>query len=211
MENNLLHLLQNCPASINQSFRQASFKEGDLILTQGDPPQYVYILLKGEAGVYQLTTGGLVFQPYLYRENELFGEIEVLNGKAIVSNVRANRFCQAICIPGAGFIDWLQNDPAFSLYIQRQLAEKLYNNSINAVTHIVYPLRYRLMYYLWNVYQQGTIYVKKEDIIAGLGSNERSVNRILKELLDLTLVEADRGVVKIISVERMLAEMRQNI
>jgi CRP-like cAMP-binding protein len=209
MAKNILELLNNCPASIRQSFKEVYFQSGDLILTQGAAPQYAYILVEGEAGVYQLTLNGIVFLAYVYSDEELFGEIEILNDRAVVSNVRANRLCKTIRIGRNDFTRWVQADPDFMLFVCRQLAEKLYNTSINSVTNIAYPLKYRLLYYLWNAWQQGDKYIKKGDLIAGLGSNERSVNRIIRELADSGLVESDSGMIKVSSYDGVLEELRR--
>jgi CRP-like cAMP-binding protein len=209
MRKTILELLKTCPDSIKHSFQEKVFQGGDMILIQGASPEYAYILVDGEAGVYQLTMNGIVFLAYVYSDDDLFGEIELLNEKPVVSNVRANRLCKTVRIGRDDFYRWLQADPAFALFICQQLADKLYASSINSVTNIAYPLKYRLLYFLWNANQQGNKYVKKEDIIAALGSNERSINRIIQELAGLLLVESDRGLVKVNSCDLILQELRK--
>jgi CRP-like cAMP-binding protein len=180
-----------------------------LILCQGSSPQYGYILVEGEAGVYQLAMNGIEYLAYEYGDNELFGEVEILNGRSIVSNIRANGLCRVIRIAKDDFMRWIEADPAFQLYVCRQLAEKLYNASIISVTHIAYPLKYRVLYYLWDACQHGNKYIKKSDIISRLGSSERSINRIIKELANSIMLETGRGVVKVNSMESIIEEMKR--
>jgi transcription initiation factor IIE alpha subunit len=64
-------------------------------------------------------------------------------------------------------------------------------------------------FFLWQATQNGRSYIRKEDIIIGLGTNERSINRIIKDLGEARLIEYDRGTLKILSKENILQEMGQ--
>jgi CRP-like cAMP-binding protein len=207
MTSEILRYLDHCPDSIRRTFKEIGFEEGELIMAQGEPVEAVYILLEGETRVYHLTSKGINYLEYIYTRGELFGEIEALNGKAIISNVRASTKCKAIAISKAAFIQWMRADPDFSVFIGSQLADKLYLSSQASVTNITYPLRYRVLYYLWEAFQRQAIYISKEDLVAGLGSNERSVNRIVNELVEEQLVECDHGVIKLCPQANILSEM----
>jgi CRP-like cAMP-binding protein len=201
--------LKTCPTRIRQSFQELTFQAGAVILNQGDPAEYVYILSEGKAGVYQMALNGIEYLAYIYHGDELFGEIEIFNHKPILSNVRANQACKTIRIAKVDFIQWMQAEPGFAFFICQQLAEKLYQTSVNSVTHIAYPLKYRVLSCLWNHFQRGNQYIQKADIIHSLGSNERSVNRILQELVNSRQVESDRGMVKINSIEDIAKQLQE--
>jgi CRP-like cAMP-binding protein len=207
MSSALFRFIGLCPGAVRQSFADVSFQDGDFILTQGEPVEAVYVLLEGETRVYHLTPNGINYLEYIYTPGELFGEIEALNGKPGSSSVRASSTCGAIAIPKPAFLDWMRADAGFSTFIAGQLADKLYQSSQASVTNITFPLRYRVLYYLWEAHQRRVAYVAKEDLVAGLGSNDRSVNRILKELGDARIVESDRGVIKLCSPADVLREM----
>ncbi len=201
--------LNTCPATIRQAFEEVRFQAGDMILTQGDAPGYVYVLIEGEARVCHLTMNGIQYLEYVYTDGELFGEIEVLNHKEIIADVHASSSCTTLRIASADFIRWLNADPEFSLFICRQLADKLYNACLSSVANIAYPLKYRVLYFLWNATQNGNSTVRKEDIITGAGSNERSINRILKELSGTGLITSEPGLVKIGARVLLLQAMRK--
>jgi len=202
--------LAACPAAIQKDFKSLEYLPGSFLLTQGDEPGDVFILLEGQAMVYLLTPNGVHFLEYIYKDNEIFGEIEALNEKPIVCSVVARSLCKVIQIGKRPFIDWMRADTAFAVYISRQLAEKFYQSNLSSATHIAYPLRYRMLFFLWQSTQQGNPYIRKEDVVRGLGSNERSTNRVIKQLVEAGLVEYDRGVLKIGSLEAALTEMSQH-
>lgn len=207
MSAELLHFLDTCPVTIRSTFAIVEFLPGAFLLTQGEAPRHVFILEDGEASVYLLTANGIQYLEYIYTGDELFGEVEVLNSQPVLCNVVARSKCRVIRVEKANFWGWIQADPAFALFITRQLADKFYRACQAAITQIAYPLRYRMLFFVWQATQQGSPYIRKDDVVSGLGSNERSVNRIIKDLVEAGLFEYDRGMLKILSKEAVIKEM----
>lgn len=209
MKKDILTFLENCPNIIKDSFLKKYFEPGDKILSQNEASHYVYILRKGRAKVYFSSPIGVIFLEYIYNDGELFGEVEVLNNKPILSSVEAISFCEVIQISKENFINWLKFDGDFSLFINKQLADKLYMICIHSETNIIYPLKYRLLFFLQNHisnnYQKG---VPKDILVEGLGSNTRSINRIIKELVDEGIIIYDKGIIKIASCDKLKEELK---
>lgn len=201
--------LREPPPAIRGRLRTVEFPSGAIILEQGAHPDYVYILTSGEARVYSLTPNGSRYLEHIYAAGELFGEFEALNERPYLCSIQASGPCQAVRIEDADFLAWMKADSDFALFISRQMADKLYRSSLDAVVNIVYPLRYRVLYFLWNVAQNGAQEVRKEDLIAGLGSNERSVNRILRDLINGLLIDSDRGMISIPDLDELVREMKR--
>ncbi len=201
------YFLENCPESIRSSFLLVDFQPGTLILAQGDAPSFVYFLLEGEASVTLLTLNCISYLEYIYSNDELFGELEVFNNQPMACNVRARKVCRTIRVDKKDFLRWFDEDTQFARFVTRQMADKLYLACQNMVTNIAYPLIYRVLFYLWHAAKQGQHYICKEDLISGLGSNERSINRVLKDLLMRQIIEQDRGVLRILDEEIVREEM----
>lgn len=188
---------------------EVTLRQGDLFLEQGQEPDFVFILLAGRVKVYHLTLNGIHLLEYIYTDGELFGEIEVLNSQPVIADVRACEPCRAIRVDKAAFLAWMRADPEFAAFIASQAADKLYTACLNSAVQIAFPLKYRVMYYLWHSFGTGQTSVGKADLVAGLGSSERSVNRILQELAVEGLVSVDAGTVIPLSVDDLLISMRQ--
>jgi CRP-like cAMP-binding protein len=205
----VLAFLETCPENIRQTFKPVCFQPGEIIMAQGDPPGCVYFLQSGEAKVYHMTKNGISYLEYIYSNGELFGEIEVLNHQPVISDVRASSVCQAVQVSPEAFLAWFKSEPEFALFIAEQVADKLYQACLLAATNIAFPLKYRVLYFLWNETENGKIYLPKEDLITTLGSGERSVNRVLKDLLEMHLIDYDRGLIKVLDKQAVLREMRR--
>jgi len=207
MPGELQHYLATCPSVIRNTLLAEEYPAGAFMLVQGDAPRYVFILTGGEASVYLLTSNGIRYLECIYADDELFGEVEVLNNQPVLCNVVARSVCRVIRVEKAAFLSWIQSDPAFALYVSRELAGKFYLACQTSVTHIAYPLRYRVLFFVWQAAQQGNSYIRKEDVIAGLGSNERSINRMIKDLQEDGLIEYDQGIIRILSKEEVIKAM----
>lgn len=209
MNQTAIDFLDACPSPIKEHFRSVEFAAGAVILEQGSSPENVFFLTSGEARVFTLTMNGSSYLEHIYSAGELFGEFEALNCRPYLSSVLASCRCETVRIANDDFLEWMKSDAEFSMFISRQLADKLYNSGLDAVVNIVYPLRYRVLYFLWNVAQNKNHPIAKEDVIAGLGSNERSVNRIIKDLVNSLLIDYDRGMISIPDLDELVKEMKR--
>ena len=77
--------------------------------------------------------------------------------------------------------------------------------SINSKANIAYSLKYRLLFFLWKFLDEHNLdTVHKDILVEGVGSNIRSVNRIIKELVDENFVEYNKGFVKVVDMNKLV-------
>lgn len=203
--NNLYDFLDTCPDHIKHNFFDMTFDTFDKIILQNKISDYVYILKKGRAKVYSLTSNGTKYLDYIYGEYELFGELEVFLDKSTLSFVEALEPCNVIRIPKDSFLDWIKHDSDFSLYITIQLSQKMYDTCVNAKANIIYPLKYKLLFFILRFLTENNLTtVNKDIVIEGIGSNIRSVNRVIKELSDDNIIEYNNGYIRIKDFDRLV-------
>ena len=108
------------------------------------------------------------------------------------------------------FLKWMEHDFNISLYIVRQLAEKLINTGIKMRSAVSYPLKYQVLLYIWKyVSQYKNNCIPKVLIVEELGSNIRSINRILKQLAEEGIIINLSGKIKIEDLNLVLTMMSQ--
>ena len=203
--NNLPYFLNTCPDYIKSKFTNIKFNTFDKILVQNEPANSVYIIKKGKVKVYSLTPTGVKYLERIYCEYEIFGELEIFIDKPILNYVEALEPCEVIKIPKKSFLDWIRYDSDFSLYIHIQLSHKLYTTSINSKANIVYPLKYRLAFFLWRFLEEHDLdTIHKDLLVEGVGSNIRSVNRIIKELSNDNIIDYNKGHIKVKDINKLL-------
>lgn len=206
--NNLSYYLDTCPDFIKNKFININFKTFDKILKQNEDPSFVYIIKKGKVKVYSLTPTQLKYLERIYCEYELFGELEVFIDKPILNFVEAVEPCEVIKIPKDTFLEWIKYDSNFSLFIHVQMAEKMYHTSISSKANIAYTLKSRIIFFLWSFLDEHNLdSVHKDILVEGVGSNIRSVNRIIKELVDESLIEYNKGFIKVKDMDKLVDEI----
>ena len=206
--NNLSYYLDTCPDFIKDKFININFKTFDKILKQNENPSFVYIIKKGKVKVYSLTPTQLKYLERIYCEYELFGELEVFIDKPILNFVEAVEPCEVIKIPKDTFLEWIKYDSDFSLFIHVQMAEKMYHTSISSKANIAYTLKSRIIFFLWSFLDEHNLdSVHKDILVEGVGSNIRSVNRIIKELVDESLIEYNKGFIKVKDMDKLVDEI----
>ena len=206
--NKLSYYLDTCPDFIKDKFININFKTFDKILKQNEDPSFVYIIKKGKVKVYSLTPTQLKYLERIYCEYELFGELEVFIDKPILNFVEAVEPCEVIKIPKDTFLEWIKYDSDFSLFIHVQMAEKMYHTSISSKANIAYTLKSRIIFFLWSFLDEHNLdSVHKDILVEGVGSNIRSVNRIIKELVDESLIEYNKGFIKVKDMDKLVDEI----
>ena len=206
--NNLSYYLDTCPDFIKDKFININFKTFDKILKQNEDPSFVYIIKKGKVKLYSLPPTQLKYLERIYCEYELFGELEVFIDKPILNFVEAVEPCEVIKIPKDTFLEWIKYDSDFSLFIHVQMAEKMYHTSISSKANIAYTLKSRIIFFLWSFLDEHNLdSVHKDILVEGVGSNIRSVNRIIKELVDESLIEYNKGFIKVKDMDKLVDEI----
>ena len=206
--NNLSYYLDTCPDFIKNKFININFKTFDKILKQNEDPSFVYIIKKGKVKLYSLPPTQLKYLERIYCEYELFGELEVFIDKPILNFVEAVEPCEVIKIPKDTFLEWIKYDSDFSLFIHVQMAEKMYHTSISSKANIAYTLKSRIIFFLWSFLDEHNLdSVHKDILVEGVGSNIRSVNRIIKELVDESLIEYNKGFIKVKDMDKLVDEI----
>lgn len=203
--NDLSYYLDTCPDFIKNKFIYTKFNTFDKILKQNDNPSFVYIIKKGKVKVYSLAPTQVKYLEKIYCEYNLFGELELFVNKPILNYVEALEHCEAVKIPRDAFLEWIKYDSDFSLYIHVQLSTKMYHTSVNSKANVAYPLKSRIIFFIWSFLDEHKIdTVHKDILVEGVGSNIRSINRIIKELVNENLIEYNKGFIKVKDMDKLV-------
>lgn len=96
------------------------FKEGDLIIRQGERPDAIYLMIEGEAEakVGEVAVGRIA-------ANEIFGEISFLTDKERTADVRALSRCLVQSIDEEEFLRLIRVKPQLAVDVARTLARRV--------------------------------------------------------------------------------------
>ena len=145
-------------------------EKNSLIINEGSTSLYFYYLLEGELSVYNLTPEGKEFLQHKVKENNFFGEPAVLLEKPFPGTVEVtSEFAKILRIKRENFLQYLKNNPDWSLEFTKSIAEKSIIKS-NSLKNIVFLNPEDRIIKQLNDYKEG----KDEKIIVELTRKELS-------------------------------------
>ena len=146
------------------------YEKNSLIINEGSTSLYFYYLLEGELSVYNLTPEGKEFLQHKVKENNFFGEPAVLLEKPFPGTVEVtSEFAKILRIKRENFLQYLKNNPDWSLEFTKSIAEKSIIKS-NSLKNIVFLNPEDRIKKQLNDYKEG----KDEKIIIELTRKELS-------------------------------------
>lgn len=203
----LIEFINNCPKEIEKELKNRSFNYGEKLLVQNQGCDYIYILLKGKIKTYHSDFTGAIYLEDIDSEATIFGELEALINKDVVTTVEALSQCETLEISKEAFIKWMELDNKFSLFISKLIAERNYECCKRERVNAFYNLRYRVMYIILNTLYKNNLGITKDLLVEGVGSNIRSINRIINQLVEEEILEYNSGKIKVKSIEKLKEEV----
>ncbi len=96
------------------------YKEGDIILKEGDAPDNIYELMSGDAvAISQGMEIGRI------EAGEIFGEISFLTESARTATIKAIRKCNVLIIDRCTFMEMIKEKPGFVISVAKNLAKRI--------------------------------------------------------------------------------------
>ena len=101
-----------------------NYADGDTIFAQGDSADSAYVIMQGTVDVIAETESGPLVVAAL-QQNQLFGEMALLNNVPRVATMKANGNLLVMKITGDMFLKLISENSDVSLDVMRQLSSKL--------------------------------------------------------------------------------------
>lgn len=183
-----------------------TFQKGEVILNVEDRIDEVFILKNGRLKTYSLSENGNKHLIKIYENGELLGDVEIFTDSSVICYLEGMDDGEIYVIKREHFLQWMEQDFNVSLYIVRQLAQKLINTGMKMQSAVSYPLKYQVLLYIFKyISQYKTNCIPKLLIVEELGSNIRSINRILKQLAEEGMIVNLNGKIQVDDLNLILA------
>lgn len=191
---------------LNDKFEMRTFQKGEVILNVEDRIDEVFILKNGRLKTYSLSENGNKHLIKIYENGELLGDVEIFTDSSVICYLEGMDDGEIYVIKREHFLQWMEQDFNVSLYIVRQLAQKLINTGMKMQSAVSYPLKYQVLLYIFKyISQYKNNCIPKLLIVEELGSNIRSINRILKQLAEEGMIVNLNGKIQVDDLNLILA------
>lgn len=206
-DENLSFYIENCPSFIKSKLKEKNIKFGTKLMIQNKTSDVVYFLLNGKIKNYHSELNGDIYIEDIDSAVTILGELEALVNKEVVTSVETISDCIVLELPNEDFIKWLENDNKFSVFINKLIAQRNYDCCKRERVNAFYPLRYRVLYMILNTIYRNNLTITKDLLVEGVGSNIRSINRIVSALVNDNILEYSSGIISIKSMDKLKKEL----
>jgi CRP-like cAMP-binding protein len=196
-----------------------SFEQGELICSQGEASQVLYVLVKGKVKIYTTSPDGKTLILCFKSPLEVIGDIEYIRDLDIINTVEA---VSPVCMIGVHY-RWLKKyggdySPLLNFLLEI-ITQKFYIKSTFLNFNLMYPVEARLASYLLSVsFDESDSQFKGHLSTSGLtdaanliGTSYRHLNRVIHRFCAEGLVERSKGSILVKDREGLCALARQNI
>lgn len=183
------------------------FKRGQTIMEKDEPTRYVYLLLLGDAVLFNEFEDGSYYSFAHLRTGRYLGDLEVLSGKEInVASVVAWQDSFALRFTIEDFKKCLDEDIVFLRSVAQVMAIGMYGSSYergrNHYRHgtdklIRFLIKYYEFYSVENDCPEVTVRRTRPEIASEIGVNIKTVDRSVKALRESGVIQMNHGKIRL--------------
>ena len=179
-------------------------KKGDVLLHQGDPGDYLVIVLDGTVRVSMVASNGReIILDYL-EPGSVIGEIALLDGGERTASATALGEGQYLKLNARAFRDVLERHPSVAWRLLKEMARRLRNANNTIESDRAFASGPRLARSLQRLVQKGAegvalrLDLSQSELGAFAGISRENINRQLGAWADAGIVALEQGRVKIL-------------
>ncbi|GAA0382017.1 Crp/Fnr family transcriptional regulator [Bacillus horti] len=195
-----------------------SFDQGELICSQGEPSEYLYVLVKGKVKIFTTSPGGQALILSFKMPLDMIGDIEYVQGIDFINTVEAVSSVHMLCIHHRWLKKYNKDHAPFLTFLLEVITHKFYKSDTLS-RKLMYSADVRLASYLLSVSfdesdalfegQQEAISLK--DVANLIGISYRHLNRVIQQFCSKGLIERKKGSIKVKDREGLRRLADQNI
>lgn len=152
--------------------QEVTVSKGTRIVTQGEAPEFFYVIQSGRVRVFRETQDHIRTELTDLRSGSYFGEVALVTGQPRTASVEALEECRLIKISKSEFDAFLDENPRLARHIIYQLSQWLVAGDQRLETEVVHQVKLRQISWFDYLLLGGL------SIILALGFNFSNPNRI---------------------------------
>ena len=203
----IYELLKWCPYEILKRWQVKTVKGNTVLMKQGEVYNSFLIIVDGLVDIFIMSEQGKKYSQAIYKKGDYIGELEIFEKMPYSCFVETITDAVVLSISRDDFLKWIDMDHNINRYITKTLCRQFYTLSLKAGEDTLYTLRQRICkYILSNISRINNDYIVAMDkfqISEQMAVTPRSVNRILKQLKEESIIQEGNGYIKIIDIDKL--------
>lgn len=196
-----------------------AFDRGELICSQGQPSDRLFILVKGKIKVYTTSAEGKSLILNFFSPVEVIGDIEYVQNINIINTVEAVSPVHMIGVPYRVLHRYAEHSPALLNFLLRIITRKFHQKSNFLRFSLMYPVEVRLASYLQSIsyddsdsgFEGQVSTLDLNDIANLIGTSYRHLNRIIRKLSEEGVIERSKGFIRVKDKKKLSELVDSNI
>ncbi|HUO37814.1 MAG TPA: Crp/Fnr family transcriptional regulator [Mycobacterium sp.] len=205
-------------AALTKQLRPVHFARGDTIFSEGEPGEWLYIIISGKVKVGRGFADGREHLLTIMGPSDMFGELSIFDPGPRTSTVTAITDVRAVSMDRHALRAWIADRPEIAEQLLRVLAHRLRRTNDNLADLIFTDVPGRVAKQLLQLAQRfgtqegGALHVthdlKQEEIAQLVGASREAVNRALTDFARRGWVQLQDRSVLICNAERLARRAR---
>jgi CRP/FNR family transcriptional regulator len=180
-------------ADIARRLRPCAFRSGRFIMTEGEQPPGLFIVLHGRVRLSRTAPDGREQVLAMIGPGENFNAVPIFDDQPNPTSARAMSPVECLLLPRADLLALIRAHPDLALAALREMANQL-RELVSLVEDLAFrSVRGRLARYLVVEAAEGTAEVTQQELAERAGTVREIAGRALRRMADEKLVRLERG------------------
>lgn len=204
-------LVANAPLKIIEQMRLVTFETGEFKRQQGEFYNSTFLLITGRVKVYLTATNGKSVVLDIYDSGMFLGEQEVVIQRPYSASIINITPVKLLEINNSAFVAWLKSDQQFANQMIKYLSDQVYHLTKRTERYSLYSAMQQISLELIKSVQARQP-ISREKLTYQVDTSYRHINRVLKRLSELGVIDATKPVIKILDVNELqrIVETEEN-
>lgn len=196
-----------------QNLSTSKFHKGQLILQQGEQPEYLYFLVEGRVKVFAASDVGKKLILAFNGPFSVLGDIEFVQHAPYLNTIEAITDVTMLKLPLSIVHQYGMQHLPFMTFILETLTRKFYINANASRFNLMYSVEVRLASYLLSMTtEEDALSVHHlRDVADLIGTSYRHLNRIIGQLSEEGYLERKNRIIRILDREKLHELAKHNI
>lgn len=193
------------------------YPKRNILFHRGEPATSVYLVVKGKVKLVLTNEEGREVVVNLLHAGDLFGLVPAVDGGPQLATAITAGASRLAKFPGDAFLEWMMRGPETSATLLRILGRRLREAYQRIGEHALLGVKERLWLTLLDIAElegrqdpgsEEIVFTRPthEELAQRIGSSREVVTRVLKELLDSEVLQAEGRVIRVSESALVLRE-----
>lgn len=195
-------LVKTAPLNIIEQMDVKKFDTKQFILHQGESYQNTYLLVNGRVKVFLNSPSGKQVVLDVYDSGMFLGEQEAIINRPYSASIINISPITVLSIRNSDFVEWTQRDHRFAGRLIHNLSEQIYHLTKRMERYSMHSALQQIGLFLLSCAHEH-IPITREKITYEVDTSYRNINRVLKKLADINVIQINRSIIKITDLQTL--------